>query len=219
MEEIELAKKFGINLEALRGEQLKLAKTLQIKDSMDFSLIDKFGAIESIIVKNKIISVAIVCDKNFNVLEEQYFLDSLKFPYIYGFRSYRELPSMVGAFEKLGDKPSLVFLEGAGIIHPRLGLASHFSLASGVATIGVECSLFDINKIEGEDIIKEDKKVGRVLQSKENSNPIYISPGDKISLQTSYNLAKQMIKEPHKLPEPLHLAYKYARNVRKEFGL
>ena len=58
----------------------------------------------------------------------------MRFPYISGFRAYRELPSMVEAFNKLEEKPDVIFVPGHGIAHPRLGVASHFSLSVGVPT-------------------------------------------------------------------------------------
>jgi len=223
MDEQELIKKFNIDIEALKKEQLNLAKSLSIKDSADFSLATRFAAIENLCVKNKIISAVIVCDKDFNIIEQQYFFDKLRFPYLYGFRAYRELPSMISAFNKLNEKPDVVLIMGHGITHPRLGLASHFSLSTGIPSIGVSNSLFEENETSknGEDILKKNKKekVGKVLQSKENSNPIYISPGNLISIATAYDLTKKLIKHPHKLPEPLHLAHKYAKNVKEELKL
>jgi len=219
MEEAELIKKYNLDLNALKKEQIKLAKSLQIKDIVDFSTIDKIGAVENIITKNKILSVVIVCDKEFNILEQQYFLDSLRFPYIHGFRAYREMPSMINAFNKLNEKPDVVIVPGHGISHLRLGLASHFSLSTGVPCVGVSSSQFEDDKIDKEDILLEDKKVGKILYSKEGSNPLYISPGNLISIKSSYELCKQLIKQPHKLPEPLHLAHKYARSVRDELKL
>ena len=45
---------------------------------------------------------------------------------------------------------------------------------------------------------------------------MYVSPGNNISIESSYELSKNMIKLPHKKPEPLHLAAKYAKEVRQE---
>jgi len=221
MDEAELITKYGINIEALKKEQTKLAKELKIKDSMDFSLATLFGAVENICVGNQILSAIIVCDKEFNIVEQQYFLDKLRFPYLHGFRSYREMPTMVEAYHKLTEKPDVVFIHGHGISHPRLGLASHFALATGAVTIGVAGELFEETKIskDGEDILMGKEKVGKVLKSKEKANPLYVSPGDLISIETALNLAKDLLKQPHKLPEPLHMAHKYAREVRDELGL
>ncbi len=219
MDESELIKKYNIDIEILKSEQIKLAKQLTFKDSQDFSILDKIGAVESAIIQNKIVSVIIVCDREFNIIEQQYFVDKLRFPYLKEFRSYRELPTMVEAFNKLIEKPQIIFIRGHGITHPRLGLASHFALAINTPTIGIADNLFEIDKVEGENILKDGKIIGRVLQSKEKSNPLYISVGNELSLSTACKLTKEFIKFPHKLPEPLHLAHKYAKSVSDELKI
>lgn len=221
MDENELIAKYGIDIEALKKEQTKLAKEVKLKDIIDFPLATRFGAIENICIGNQILSAIIVCSREFEIIEQQYFLDKLRFPYLHGFRAYREMPSMVEAYSKLSEKPDVVFIHGHGITHPRLGLASHFSLAAGVPTIGVAGELFEETKISsnGEDIMLGKEKVGKVLKSKEKANPLFISPGNNISIETALKISKDMLKHPHKLPEPLHLAHKYAKEVKDELKL
>jgi len=210
----ELVERYRINLEKLKEEQEKLAKTIVIKDAIDFSFAQRIAGIENIFVKNKIIS-AIVVLVNGEVTEQEYFEDKIRFPYIPGFRAYRELPTMIAAFNKLDEKPEVVFIHGNGILHPRgLGLASHFSIAAGVPTIGVSDSYF--GKIDREDIKINGKISGRVISTKEGANPIYVSPGNMISLSSAERLVRKFIKEPHKMPEPLRLAKRYSKEVCKE---
>ena len=215
----EIAKRYNIDLEKLKKEQEKLAKSLSIKDNIDFSLIERAAGIENVFFKNRIISAIVVLNLDCEIIEQEYFSDKIKFPYISGFRAYRELPCMVSAFNKLDEKPDVVFIHGNGILHPRhLGLASHFSLACNVPTIGISDSLLKDEEVE----IKEDKiflkgeLCGKILRTKEGSNPVYVSPGNMISLDSSINLIKKFIREPHKLPEPLIKARKYAKEIMKE---
>jgi len=218
MEPEEIAKKYGINLKKLEREQEKLAKEIKIEDSIDFSVADKIAAIDNAFFQNKIVSACVVVNKEMEILEQEYFSDKMKFPYISGFRAYRELPAMMQAFNKLEEKPDIVLVLGHGIAHPRLGLASHFSISVGVPTIGIANSLL-IGKVKDKDIFLNKKKVGKILQSKPGSKPMYVSPGNLISINTALELSKKFIKLPHKLPEPLHLAHKYVKEVRKEvFG-
>lgn len=214
----ELSKKYGIDFDKLEKEQTNLFKELTIKDKIDFLLAERFGAVDTIFIKNKILCCFIVCDKNFEIIDRSYILERVKFPYFPGFRSYRELPSMITAFEKLNETPDVVFIDGQGIIHPRLGLASHFGLSTGVPTIGVSNSLIDCKtrNEDGADILKNGKKAGNVLIVKKGSNPLFISPGNNISIKASYNISKNLIRLPHKKPEPMHLASKYAKSVKKE---
>lgn len=212
----ELCKKYNINLEALEQEQKKLAKTLELKDTIDFSLADKFGAVDNSFFENKIISAAIIINPSLEIVWQEYFSDVLRFPYISGFRAYRELPAMIQAFQKLEEKPDVVFIQGHGIAHPRLGLASHFSILTGAPTIGVADSLLPPAITKDEDIILNNKKVGKVLQSKQGSKPLYISPGNLITIKSAYELVKKLIIPPHKFPEPIHIAGKYSKEIREE---
>jgi len=215
MDQEELIKKYGIDIEKLEKEQITLAKQLEIKDSIDFSLADRFGAVDISFVGNKILASIIVCDKSYEILDRAYVLDKIRFPYLAGFRAYRELPAMVDAFNKLNERPDVVFIAAQGITHLRLGLASHFSLSTGVPTIGIANSIVDC-EIKGEDILGDGKVIGKVFESKPGSRPMYVSPGNKISVEKALELCKQFINLPHKLPEPLHLAGKYGRSVKKE---
>lgn len=215
MDREELIKKYNIDIAELEKEQLKLAKELEIKDKIDFSLADKFGAISTTFLKNKLLCCIIICDKNYEIIDRAYVLEKARFPYLAGFRAYRELPTMMLAFNKLKEKPDVILISAMGITHPRLGLASHFSLSTGIPTIGVSNSIFDC-EIKKEDIIRKNKKIGKILISKEKSKPMYISPGNLITIKSAYEICKEFINLPHKKPEPLHLVGKYARDVGKE---
>jgi len=215
MEQKEIIEKYKIDIKKLEKEQEKLAEQLDINDSIDFSTIEKIGAVDNAFFQNKIISACVVVDSDMEVIEQEYFSDKMKFPYISGFRAYRELPTMLEAFNKLDEKPDIVFINGHGIAHPRLGIASHFAISSGVPSIGIANSLL-VGEIKGKDVFLEGKKVGRVLVSKPGSKPMYISPGNLITIKSAYKLIEKTIRLPHKLPEPLHLAHKYAKEIRKE---
>ena len=211
----EIIEKYNINLEKLKQEQLKLAKNLEIRDSIDFELAERIAGIENVFFKNNIISaVTVMIDEE--IVEEEYFTDKVRFPYLPGFRAYRELPSMIGAVDKLEEKPDLIFVSGHGIMHPRgLGIASHLALSAGIPAIGIADSLL-VGEVRGEDILLEGKIVGKFVYTKPGSRHLYISPGNFISVKTAAELVKKFTREPHKLPEPLRLARRYAKNIRKE---
>jgi len=214
----ELLKKYNIDIEKLKKEQIKLSKEIVAKDKIDFKLADRFGAVDNTFINNKILCSMIVCDKDFKIIDRSYVFEKVKFPYIPGFRNYRELIPMTLAFEKLSERPDVFFVPAQGIAHQRLGLASHFSLAIGIPTIGLSNSFVDC-EINGDDILKNGKKVGKTLVIKEGSRPMYISPGNLISIESAYELSKKLIVLPHKYPEPMHLAGKYSREVIKEINV
>ncbi|MFH1710901.1 MAG: endonuclease V [Nanoarchaeota archaeon] len=213
----ELIKRNNIDMNKLEQEQEKLSKSLEIKDSIDFSKVVKIGGFSSAFFQNKIISACVVLDNNFEILEQKYFSDRVKFPYLPGFRAYRELPAILSCFNLLEDKPEVVFILGHGISHPRLGLAGHFSIASGIPSIGVAESLI-VGEVKGDDVLYNGKIIGKVLNVKPGSKPLYVSPGSLISMDSAYELAKRFVRLPHKLPEPLHLAHKYSKQVVHELS-
>jgi deoxyribonuclease V len=215
MEEDE-AKKRGIDLEKLKKEQKKLAKSIQLKDNIDFSLAERITGISNVFSGNIIFCGIIVMNPSLEIIEQQYHSEKTSFPYIPGFRAYRELPCMIQTIEKLEDKPDIIFVPGHGISHPRLGLASHLSIATGIPVIGVAKSLIE-GEQQGDDIILNGKKVGTVVKLKEKSAPIYISPGNLITIKTAVELAKKF-STYHKLPEPLYQAHRYANRIMKEIS-
>ncbi len=209
-----LVEKYNIDIEKLKNEQLKLAKELKISDSCDFSRITKIGAVENTFYENKIISGIVVMAGN-DIVEQQYFSDKVSFPYLSGFRAYRELPSMIECFNKLEEKPELVLIHGHGIAHERLGLASHFSLSVGIPSIGIAENLI-FGEVKNGEIIKQGKVVGKKLEVKEGAKPIYVSPGNLISVETAGKIVENLIKPGHKLPEVMRQAHKYVKGVIKE---
>ena len=212
----ELAKKYGIDLEKLKREQITFSKKVILKDSIDFSVIDRIAGCSIAMFGNKIIVGIVVLNPDLEIIEERYFADKINFPYIGGFRAYRELPSIVSCYNKLENTPDLIFIESAGVLHSRnFGLASHLALSIQKPVIGITNSLLVGEEKAGE-ILIDNKIKGYKFLSRHGAKPLYISPGSFISPKTSLELTKKFVKEPHKLPEPLFIAKKYVKKVRKE---
>ena len=219
MKEEEAIKK-GIDIEALKAEQKKLAKSISLKDAFNFDNVTRFGAIHTEILQEtkEILASAVVLDENLELLEEKYIIRPIKFPYIPGYRAYRELPIMTIAYSKLEEQPDLVFIEAHGIAHPRgLGLASHFGLSIQKPTIGIAKKIL-IGKEKNNEIILNGQVVAKETITKQGAKPIYVSPGHMISLKTAVEITKKCVKEPHKMPEPIVLARKVAEKVKNELG-
>ena len=204
-----------MNIKKLKEEQLALAKKVSVKDEVEE--LNLIAGCDQTFADNKIISGIVVLRYNdFEVVEKQYSSVRAAIPYIPGFLSYREAPAIIEAFNKLENKPDVLIVEANGILHPRkLGMASHVGLSLDIPTIGVAKKLL-CGEVKNSKVYVNDEVRASVLVTKEHANPLYISPGHKVNLRRALEIVKKCIKLPHKLPEPLHLAHKYAREKSKD---
>lgn len=216
MEKEEIAKKFNVDLRKLELEQKKLAKTLSLKDAIDFNLADRIAGCDILPLGNRIIAVIVVLDKDMEIIEQQYNVEKASVPYISGFRAYRELPSLLACYNKLQEQPDVIFIPAHGITHPHgCGLASHFGLVIQKPVIGIGKRLL-AGDVKGGAVHINSKVCGAEIKVREGSKPIYVSPGNLISLKTAVELTEKFIIKPHKLPEPLVKARKYIKRVSGE---
>ena len=126
-----------MNVDELKKEQLKFAKKVVIKD--DYDELFYIGGVDQAFVGEKVISAVIVMEyKTMKIVEKKYAVVDAPMQYIPGFLSYREGPAIVGAVNKLNQKPDILLVDGNGILHPRkIGLASHVGILLDIPTIGV----------------------------------------------------------------------------------
>ena len=204
-----------IDFDALKKEQLKLAEKVITSDSI--KNIKTIAGADQAYIGNKVISAIAVCDyKGLKLIEEKHAVVDAKIPYKSGFLFYRDGPAVMEAFNKLENKPDVLIVKANGILHPRrIGMASHLGILLDIATIGVTKNLM-LGEVREKTIYVEKEARGYELITREHARPIYISPGNKISLKTSLEIVKNSLRQPHKLPEPLHLAHKHGNKVRKE---
>jgi len=147
--------------------------------------------------------------KTKDVIEEQTISAKTDFPYISTYLTYRELPVIKKLVNKLKTKPSIFMFDGNGILHPySIGLASHVGIVIDVPSIGVAKSLLYGDVINNEVYINGKKKGYILFSSKKVKKPIYISPGHKVSFETSLKIVKHFCF--YKIPEPLRRAHIFA---------
>ena len=116
----------------------------------------------------------------------------------------------------LEQKPEVLIVKGNGILHPRrIGMASHVGILLDIATIGIAKKMM-AGEIRERTIYVEKEARGYELITREHSKPLYISPGNKISLKKSLEVIKNCLRYPNKLPMPLHLAHKYGNQIKEE---
>lgn len=141
----------------------------------------------------------------------------VRFPYVPGLLSFREIPALLDAMAALRVQPDLVLCDGHGYAHPRrFGIASHFGLVSGLPTIGVAKS-----RLIGEHgqpmqrrgawvpLRHEGEVIGAVVRSRPHVQPIYVSIGHRISLPVAVRYAMACVTT-YRLPETTRWAHRLA---------
>ena len=147
----------------------------------------------------------------------------VKFPYIPGLLSFRELPPLIEAWKKLDLEPDVVVFDGQGIAHPRrLGIAAHMGLLIDKPTIGCAKSLLVGSYAEPADhagafspLVDKGEDVGVALRTKRRTKPVYISPGHHMDIPSAQRIVMPTVRG-YRIPEPTRQAHLYVNELRKE---
>jgi deoxyribonuclease V len=145
-------------------------------------------------------------------------------PYVPGYLSFREIPVLLEAYEKLQVLPDLWLVDGAGVAHPRrIGLAAHFGVLLDVPAIGVAKSRLvgrhdDLAVEKGSRVPLEDEKtgevIGTVLRSRTDVKPLFVSPGHRVSMETAPKVVLSCCTR-YRLPEPTRAAHNMVTALKK----
>ncbi len=166
--------------------------------------------------------VVVLSFPELELLETSEALLPIQFPYVPGLLSFRETPVAIKALEKLTLTPHLILCDGQGLAHPRrFGIACHIGLIADVPTAGVAKSLL-VGKFEnlGETrgsiapLVHKSDQVGVALRTKDKVQPVFVSVGHRISLETATEIVLQCTPK-YRLPETTRLADKLASYRKK----
>lgn len=162
-------------------------------------------------------AVAVLSFPDLQIVETTVARRPTSFPYIPGFLSFREIPAVLDALEKVRILPDIILCDGQGIAHPRrLGIASHLGLLIDMPTIGVAKSLLigkydEVPETKGswQPLIHQGEIIGAVLRTRTGVKPLYISSGHRISLPTAIDYVLRCTTK-YRLPETTRIADKLA---------
>jgi deoxyribonuclease V len=163
-------------------------------------------------------AIAVLDYNSLNLLETQTAVQPVKFPYVSGLLSFRELPVVMACIRKLKLKPDVFLVDGHGRAHPfGCGFASHLGLVLGKPTVGVAKSrLVGEPQRRGEEVflVKDGEVVGAEITTHEGVKPVYVSVGHRVSLETAIQIVKH-VTQSSRNPEPIVQAHRLASEKRK----
>lgn len=197
-------------LQKLRAEQISLSEKIQLTDETEE--IVTIAGIDVAYPENEFdnaCGACVVLDyRTKQIIDKQIVYAKTDFPFISTYFSYRELPIVKRLINRLPMKPSMLLLDGNGILHPyRCGFASHAGLHLRIPTIGVAKTLL-YGTVKGSLVTINNEPRGYALSLKK-TKPVYVSPGHRVSLTRCRTIVQNV--SLFKNPEPLRLAHRYAK--------
>jgi deoxyribonuclease V len=198
-------------LKRLRSEQFQCSKNIILENG--FEDITTIAGIDVAYPMNEFddaCGACVVMDYNTRkVLEESIIFSQTDFPFISTYFAYREFPLVQQLIKRIASKPTVILLDGNGILHPaRCGIASHTGVTLDIPTVGVAKKLLR-GTIQNSQVIIDGEPRGYAFSVKKGIRPIYVSPGHRVSLQTSLQIVQHL--SVTKNPEPLRRAHHLAK--------
>ena len=200
------------------------AREIQNRLRREVIAADQFGTINTVagvdIGLKKDIALASVVVLSFpglQVVDSEVAECAVRFPYIPGLLSFREVPPLLTAFDQLQTEPDLVIVDGQGIAHPRrFGLASHLGLILDKPTIGCAKSrLWGRYEEPGPEqgaythLVDKGEVIGAAVRTRTNVRVVYVSVGHQISLDSARTLTLACCRG-YRLPETTRHAHNAA---------
>ena len=164
-------------------------------------------------------AVAVLSFPDLQLQEQSIVRRATTFPYIPGFLSFREIPAVLDALQKINTIPDIILCDGQGLAHPRrFGIACHLGIILDIPTIGVAKSWLigeykEVSQKRGswQPLIHKNETIGAVLRTRSNVKPLYISSGHRISLPTAIDYVLRCTPK-YRLPETTRIADKFSKS-------
>jgi len=158
-----------------------------------------------------------------DIIEQVWAEGEASFPYLPGFLTFREAPTLLAALARLRHDPDIIVLDGQGIAHPRrLGLASHIGVILDIPSIGcAKKRLFGKYTEPGEQkgeytfLYHKEEIIGAALRTKSRVKPVFISVGHKVDLEGALQIILACTGK-YRLPEPTRQAHILVNRLGKE---
>lgn len=162
-------------------------------------------------------TVAVLAFPSLELVESAVATTPTPFPYVPGLLSFRELPPILQALDRLSAPPELILADGHGRAHPRrFGIACHLGLWLKIPTIGVGktrlCGEYEepeLTKGSLSPLLDGHELLGVVLRTRTGVRPVFVSVGYGLPLEACVNWTRAVTPR-YRLPEPIRQAHNLA---------
>ncbi len=206
------------------------AERLQVDLAARVVLQDRFGRIDTVAGldvaydkqgKRATAAIAVLRAGDLSVVETRTLDTAIRFPYIPGLLSFRELPAICALLQEVTVTPDLLICDGQGIAHPRrFGLACHLGVMFDVPAIGCAKTPLlgavcepGLARGDSAALLDRGDTVGCALRTRSGVKPVYVSPGHRISVASACEWVLKLAPR-FRLPQPLRLADQAARRAK-----
>jgi deoxyribonuclease V len=164
-----------------------------------------------------VLAVGVVWDmERRTIVESRGCRAALRFPYVPGLLSFRELPVLLDLSRRIRSPVDVVMCDGQGIAHPRrFGIAAHYGVVTGLPTVGCAKSRLwgryetvGSNRGAWQPLVAEDGSgdvLGRVLCTRDGVKPVFVSPGHRCDVASAAELVLAC-GTGYRIPEPTRQA-------------
>lgn len=156
---------------------------------------------------------------DFDVVDQATWEGPVVFPYVPGLLSFREMPAVLPALERLSVEPDVFMLDAQGYAHPRrFGLACHLGVLLDKPAIGVAKTRLvghydepGPEKGERAPLVHRGETIGSVVRTRTSVNPVFVSVGHRATLEDAVGLTLRCATR-YKLPMPTHFAHRLSKH-------
>src|SRR3989344_4173792 len=187
-----------VNIGALKDQQSEIARQARFEDKLPLDQIKYVAGFSTSFRGTRCVCAATVIDfKTMKTVEKKFLVTKAPMNYLPGFEASREGPVICQLYYDLEFEPDVILVSGHGLAHPvACGLATFVGVELGKPTFGAAKNL--VFGEEKDDLIVFDEQViGRIVKTHEYANPLYVSPGNLISVETAAKIVEKCIVPPH----------------------
>lgn len=210
--------RWDVSIDEALAIQDRLRPLVSTETALPLDTIRTIAGVDAIYSDDAKAAVVLLAYPSLDIIDRAVAVRRNTFPYVPGLLSFREIPAVLLALDRLMQQPDVIMADGHGYAHPRrFGLASHLGVYLDRPTVGCAKTRLvgrysEPGPLVGDysPLVSGRETIGMVVRTKRNVAPIFVSIGHKFDLATAVDLVLSCGRG-YRLPEPTRLADRLSR--------